>query len=87
MIAGINESKTLTKHNLCDCKHKFDGRKCNLNQNWSNDKCRCECKNSRKDRVCKEYYVWNTIICDYEVVEYLNYYAYIKSNDSVIACD
>ena len=26
---GINESKTLTKHVSCECKCKFDGRKCN----------------------------------------------------------
>ena len=37
MITGINELKTLTKHS------KFDGRKCNSNQKWNNDKCRCEC--------------------------------------------
>ena len=29
MITGINESKTLTKHISCECKFKFDGRKCN----------------------------------------------------------
>ena len=28
MITGINESKTLTKHILCECKCKFDGTKC-----------------------------------------------------------
>ena len=39
MITGINESKTLTKHILCECKCKFDGRKCNLNQWWNSDKC------------------------------------------------
>ena len=27
MITGINESETLTKHILCECKCKFDGRK------------------------------------------------------------
>ena len=32
MITGINESKTLTKHILCKCKCKFDGRKCNSDQ-------------------------------------------------------
>ena len=26
MIAGINESKTLTKHISCDCKCKFDAK-------------------------------------------------------------
>ena len=32
MSTGINESKTLTKQILCECKFKFDGRKCNSNQ-------------------------------------------------------
>ena len=41
MIAGVNESKTLIKQISCKCKCNFDGRKCNLNQNWNNDKCRC----------------------------------------------
>ena len=39
MITGINEPKTLRKHILCECKCRFDGRKCNLDQWWSNDKC------------------------------------------------
>ena len=32
------------KHILCDCKYKFDGRKCNLNQRCNKDLCLCECK-------------------------------------------
>ena len=44
MIAGINELKTLTKHVSYKCKCKFDGRRCNSDQWWNNDKCRCECK-------------------------------------------
>ena len=32
VITAINESKILTKHILCECKCKFDGRKCNSNQ-------------------------------------------------------
>ena len=39
MITGINEPKTLTKHIPCECKCKFEGRKCNLNQMFNNDKC------------------------------------------------
>ena len=38
MITGINESKTLTKHISCECKCRFDGRKCNSDQWWNNDK-------------------------------------------------
>ena len=44
MIAAINESKTLIKHVSCQCKCRYDGRKCNADQWWNNDKCRCECK-------------------------------------------
>ena len=43
MITGINEPKTLTKHISCKCKCKLDGTKCNTNQWWNNNKCRCEC--------------------------------------------
>ena len=44
MITGINEPKTLTKHIWCECKCRFDGRKCDSDQCWNNDKCRCGCK-------------------------------------------
>ena len=39
MITRINETKTLTKHISCECKCKFDERKCNSDQWWNNDKC------------------------------------------------
>ena len=39
MVTGINESKTLTKHISCECKYKFDGRNCNSDHWWNNDKC------------------------------------------------
>ena len=41
----VNESKTLTKHIPCKCKCKFGCSKCNSNQKWYSDKCKCECKN------------------------------------------
>ena len=63
MITGINESKTLTKHISCECKCKFDGRNCNSDQWWNNDKCRCECK---KRHVCEKDYVWNPVTCNFE---------------------
>ena len=44
MITGINKQKTLTKHMLCECKCKCDGRKWNSNQSWNHNKCRYECK-------------------------------------------
>ena len=56
MIAGINESKTLTKHISCECTCKFDKRKCNSNQWWNNDQCQCERK---KYHIYEIDYIWN----------------------------
>ena len=47
-------SKKLTKHISCECKCKLDSRKCNSNQNWNNDKSRCECRNLKEHRVWKK---------------------------------
>ena len=60
MITGVNESKTLTKDISCKCTCKLNGRKCNSNQWWKNNKCRCECK---KHHVCERRYVWNPSTC------------------------
>ena len=68
MITGINESKTLTKHISCECKCKFDGRNCNSDQRWNNDKCRCECK---KRYACENGYVWNPGTCNCKNGKYL----------------
>ena len=71
MITGINESKTLMKHN---------GRKCNSNQWWNNNKCQCECKQSH---VWEKVYIWNPATCSCENGKYL---ASIM-DDSVITCE
>ena len=63
MIGGINESKTLANHISYKCKCRFDGRICNLDQWWNNDKCRCKCK---KRHVCEKKYVWNSATCSCE---------------------
>ena len=46
----------LKKKDICKCKFKFDGRKCNSNGMWNNDKCRCKCK---KHHLCKKDYIRN----------------------------
>ena len=61
-------SKILTKDTLCECKCTFDGRKCNSDQKWNNDKCRCECK---KHHICEKEYIWNPAPCSCENGEYL----------------
>ena len=80
MITGITESKTLTKHLSCECKCKFNGKKCNSNQWWNNDKCWCECK---KHYLCQNNYVWDPATCNCENGKYL---ASIM-DDSTIICD
>ena len=45
MITRINESKTLTRHISCECKCKFDGRKCSSNQWWNNNNIDANAKN------------------------------------------
>ena len=37
MIIEINELKILAKYISCECKYKFDGKKCNSNRKWNND--------------------------------------------------
>ena len=39
MITRVNKSKTLAKHISGKFKCRFDGRKCNSNQWWNNNKC------------------------------------------------
>ena len=64
----------------CECKCKFDGTKCNSNQWWNNDKCRCE---REKHHICEKDYVWNASAGSYDKGKYL---ASIM-DDSVIICD
>ena len=59
---------------------RFDGRKCNSDQWWNNDTCRCECN---KRHVCEKDYVWNPATCS---CENGNYLASIM-DDSAITCE
>ena len=63
MIKGINKSKMLTKQISCKCKCRFDGRICNSDQSWNNNKSRYGCK---KRHVCEKDYFWNTATCNCE---------------------
>ena len=80
IITGIYESKTLAKHISCKYKYRFDGRKCNSDRQWNNDKCRCECK---KIHVSKKGYVRNLATCNQEKGKHLA----CIINNSAITCD
>ena len=61
-ITRINESKTLRKHISRECKYIFDGKKCNSNKKWNNDKCWCKFKDPRKiSCVQKDLYFGNLL--------------------------
>ena len=53
---------------MCKCKWKFDGKKCNSDQWWNNDKRWCEFK---KHHLCEKDYVWNPATCSCENGKYL----------------
>ena len=79
-----NRNKCIKNINkTCDCKCKFDGRKCVLHQKWNNQKCWHKSKNSINDCVCKEDYVWNSSTYDCEINRYLEKIA----DDLEIACN
>ena len=63
MITELNESNILNKYIPCKCDYIFDGRKCNPNQKWNNDKFWCKCKNPKKHSVCKKDFIWNPATC------------------------
>ena len=80
MITWIDEWKILKKQISCQCECRFEGRKCNSDQWWNNDKCWCECK---KRNVCEKDSVWNRATCNCENGKYL---ASIMDNSAII-CD
>ena len=82
MKTEINKSRTLTKHISCKCKCKFDGRKCNLNQKWNNNKCLCTCKNPKEYFVSQIGYFWNLARCSCKNGKYAG-----SIGDSVFICD
>ena len=79
MNIGKNKSKTLAKDVSCECKCKFDGRECNSDRKWTNDKWRCECQK----HICEKDYIWNPPTCSCKNGKYL---ASIIDN-LVIICD
>ena len=64
----------------CECKYKFDGRKCNSDQWCNNNICQCNCK---KRHVCKKYYIWNPATGSCEKRKYLE----SSMDNSAIMCD
>ena len=69
MTTGQNESKILTKDKSCECKCKYDRRKCNSNQKQNIDK--FQYKSKKKHDIYKKDYIWSHATCSCENREYL----------------
>ena len=68
----------------CKCGCKFDGKKCNSNQKWNNDKCWCGFRNPKKIyNVCKKDYICNPATCSCKNGKYDK----IITDNSVTLCD
>ena len=50
-IIGINEWKTLIKHIACNCRCKFEGKKCTSKHIWNNYKCKNSKNNVDKIKI------------------------------------
>ena len=51
MITNKNQIKTVTKHISCDCKCKFNSKKCNKNEKWNNKTYKKLNKNSSVKKI------------------------------------
>lgn len=84
MIAGSNETKSLVKRVLCDCRCKLNSNESKSKQKWDKGQCRCKCKIQLKKQICKENYVWRRSKCACEfhkkcsIDEHLNNFTCVK---------
>ena len=80
VTARLGESESLTKHISCDCKCRFDSKKC---QEWNKELCRCQCKKSSERLLCEKEYVWNPSTCACKIDKYQK----SITGNSVVICD
>ena len=57
LISRTNEIRHIEWHKSCKCKCRFDGSVSNDKQRWSDDKCRCECKELIDKGVCNKGFI------------------------------
>ena len=48
LMPRTNETRHIKWHKTCKCRCRLDARICNNKQRWNDDKCRCECKESKE---------------------------------------
>ena len=79
LMSRINETRHVIWHETCKCICRLSASVCNLRQRWSEDKCRCECKELTGKGICDKGFIWNPsnfkCECDKScgIGEYLDY--------------
>ena len=74
-----NETRHIKWHETCKYKCKLDASVCINKQYWSDDKCRCECKELIDKGMCDKGFIWNPSNCECEcdkscdIGEYMDY--------------
>ena len=64
MLARINETRKITRHESCKCICRFTKAVCDNKQEWNENKCKCACKEDLMDKlVCDKGYIWNPSTC------------------------
>ena len=80
LISRTNEKRQILWRETCKCVCRLSVAVCNRKQIWSDDQCRCECKEDLVDKmICDKVFSWNPSDCSYEcdkscgIGEYLDY--------------
>ena len=79
LISITNETRHVKWHETWKHKCRQDASVCNSKQSWSNDKCRCECKELIDKGIYDKGSIWNPSNCECEcdkscdVGKYLDY--------------
>ena len=66
LLSRTNETRHIKWHETYKCESKYGENRCNNNQRWNKDKCRCECKELIDKGVCDKGFIWNSISCKCE---------------------
>ena len=53
-------------HETCKCKYRLDASVCNNKQRWTNNKCRCECKELTDKGIYDKGFIWNLSNCKWK---------------------
>ena len=90
LISRINDTRQIIWHETYKFVCRLTSAVCNSRKIWSEDKCKCECKENLVNRmVCDKEYIWNPSNCACEfdksfgIGQYLDYKSCVCRNSLV----